>query len=55
MLALGSRPIKNMIDFVESFGIAVIVRDLGSDAQDGVSLDLPERLPLIIVNTAILW
>lgn len=52
-LGLGSAPIKDLIGVVESLGIVVILRDLGTDAQDAVSLYTPGRHPVIIINTSL--
>lgn len=53
LLGVGDAPIDDVICLVEQLGVAVIRRDLGTDAQDGVSLNLPERRPIIVVNTAL--
>jgi len=48
-----NEPIPDVVQFVESLGIVVVRRDFGTDAQDGVSLRLPDRRPIIVVNTAL--
>ncbi|MFI5898040.1 helix-turn-helix domain-containing protein [Actinoplanes sp. NPDC051513] len=46
-------PVVDMIRLVESFGVVIVRRDLGTDAQDAVSLRVPGRSPIIVVNTAL--
>ncbi|MBO3737727.1 ImmA/IrrE family metallo-endopeptidase [Actinoplanes flavus] len=46
-------PVPDVIRLVEAFGIVVVRRDLGTDAQDGVSLRVPGRRPIIVINTAL--
>ncbi|MEU4660260.1 XRE family transcriptional regulator [Micromonospora chalcea] len=53
MGGLADEPIDDIIRFVEWLGVVVLRRDLGTDAQDGVSLNLPGRRPVIVVNTAL--
>jgi Zn-dependent peptidase ImmA (M78 family)/transcriptional regulator with XRE-family HTH domain len=48
-----NEPVPDVIRLVEDFGIVVVRRDLGTDAQDGVSLRVPGRQPVIVVNTAL--
>ncbi|MGI5151321.1 helix-turn-helix domain-containing protein [Plantactinospora sp. CA-294935] len=53
LIGVEDEPLDDLIGLVEKLGVVVLCRDLGTDAQDGVSLNLPERRPIIIVNTAL--
>jgi Zn-dependent peptidase ImmA (M78 family)/transcriptional regulator with XRE-family HTH domain len=47
------QPIADVIGLAEKLGVVVVRRDFGTDAQDGVSLRLPDRRPVILLNTAL--
>jgi Zn-dependent peptidase ImmA (M78 family)/transcriptional regulator with XRE-family HTH domain len=46
-------PVKNLTELLERAGITVIVRHLGTDAQDAVSGWPPGRTPMILINTGL--
>ena len=46
-------PVADVVALVESLGVAIVRRSLSTEAQDAVSLRLPDRHPVIIVNTAL--
>lgn len=50
---LGAGPVKDMIDLVEQLGVVVVRRDLGTEAQDGVSLGQAFGGPVVLVSDAI--
>jgi len=52
-LNLGTEPIPNVVHLAEALGVTVVERDLGSDAQDGASLRLHGRWPVIVLNAAL--
>jgi Zn-dependent peptidase ImmA (M78 family)/DNA-binding XRE family transcriptional regulator len=50
---MAPEPVKNVTELLERAGITVIVRHLGSDAQDAVSGWPPESAPIVLVNTGL--
>ena len=46
-------PLSDVTAFAELLGVLVVRRDFGTDAQDAVSLRLPGRRPIILVNTCL--
>ena len=49
----GDDPIDSVVALVEKLGVVVVRRDLGSVAQDGVSLVRPGSAPALIVDRAL--
>lgn len=46
-------PIEDVVELLERAGITIVIRKLGTDAQDAVSMWPPGTNPLIMVNTGL--
>jgi Zn-dependent peptidase ImmA (M78 family)/transcriptional regulator with XRE-family HTH domain len=51
--AVPEGPIDNLVVLLEQAGVTVVIRNLGTDAQDAVSMWLPGFVPLVVLNTGL--